>query len=180
MKNKKRLRALVAGVGIFILAGCSTPNNTDTNREIQNKDTHMEDNITEPDDKDIPDGNDTNADGSIDGGEIIASSDLQGSVIEFSEDGCTINPVTNSDDGSTAVIAAEGYEEEGEKVAIKYGDNCTFQRAVISITTGKATVSEVTKADIKKKTSLLLYGNFDDTENFTATKVVITQYKQEE
>lgn len=47
---------------------------------------------------------------------------------------------------------------------------------MISIATGEATVSEAAKADIKKKTSLLLYGNFDDTENFTAEKVIITQY----
>ena len=47
----------------------------------------------------------------------------------------------------------------------------------MSIATGKATVSEAAKADIKKKTSLLLYGSFDDTENFTATKAVIVQYE---
>ena len=47
----------------------------------------------------------------------------------------------------------------------------------MSIATGKATVSEVAKEDIKKKTSLLLYGDFDGTENFTAAKVVIVQYE---
>ena len=41
----------------------------------------------------------------------------------------------------------------------------------------EATVNEAAKEDIKKKTSLLLYGNFDDTENFTAEKVIITQYE---
>ncbi len=50
------------------------------------------------------------------------------------------------------------------------------QKAVISIAIGEATVSEAAKEDIKKKTLLLLYGNFDDTENFTAAKVIITQY----
>ena len=49
----------------------------------------------------------------------------------------------------------------------------------MSIRTGKATVNEAAKTDIKKKTSLLLYGNFDDTENFTATKVMIVQYEHE-
>lgn len=178
MKNRKRMGTLVVGVSIFILAGCGTPNDTDTNGERETKDTYIENNITDPNKRDTSNGNDTNAAGSMDGGEMIAASDLQGSVIEFSDNECTINPVTNSDDGSTAVIAAEGHEEdEGAKVTIKYGDNCTFQRAVISITTGKASVSEAAISDIKKKTSLLLYGNFDDTENFTATKVVIVQYE---
>ena len=107
---------------------------------------------------------------------MIAASDLQGSVTGFSDNGCTITPVTSSNDGEAA-IAADGYEDEAEKINIKYGDNCIFQRAVMSIATGKATVSEAAKAEIKKKTSLLLYGNFDDTKNFTATKVIITQYE---
>ncbi len=128
--------------------------------------------------KNTPDGNDSNAVGSMDGDELITASDLQGSVTEFSDNGCTINPAT-SDNNGEAVIAADGYEDEGAKVTIKYGDNCIFQRAVMSIGTGNATVSEAAKADIKKKTSLLLYGNFDDTENFTAAKVVIVQYEHE-
>ena len=112
----------------------------------------------------------------MDGDEIIAASDLQGHVIEFSDNGCVVNPVT-SDNAAEAVAAADGYEDEGEKVTIQYGEGCIFQRAVMSIATGKATVSEVAKEDIKKKTSLLLYGDFDGTENFTAAKVVIVQYE---
>lgn len=152
----------------------------DTSNVNNSKDTPNGDNSQNtPDEnnpKNTPDGNDSNAVGSMDGDELIAASDLQGNVTEFSDNGCTINSVT-SDNNGEAVIAADGYEDEGAKVTIKYGDNCIFQRAVMSIETGKATVSEAAKADIKKKTSLLLYGNFDDTENFTAAKVVIVQYE---
>lgn len=87
-----------------------------------------------------------------------------------------MNQVT-SDHADEAVVAAEGYENEGAKVTVKYGDHCIFQRAVISIAIGEATVNDAAKEDIKKKTSLLLYGNFDNTENFTAEKVIITQYE---
>lgn len=194
MKNKKIMRMLIVGASIFALAGCGTSNDTGTNRERKTKDTYIENDITNPDRKDAsdendskdtsngnnpkntPDGNDSNAVGSMDGDELITASDLQGSVTEFSDNGCTINPAT-SDNNGEAVIAADGYEDEGAKVTIKYGDNCIFQRAVMSIATGKATVCEAAKADIKKKTSLLLYGNFDDTENFTAAKIVIVQYE---
>lgn len=197
MKNKKIMRTLIVGASIFALAGCGMSNDTDTNGESETKDTYIENDITNPDKKDtsdendakdisngnnsnnISDGNDSNAVGSTDADKIIAASDLQGNVIEFSDNGCVVNPVTDSEDGLTASVAAEGYEDEGEKVTIKYGENCIFQRAVMSIATGKATVSEVAKTDIKKKTSLLLYGNFDDTENFTTTKVVIVQYEYE-
>ena len=197
MKNKKIMRTLIVGASIFALAGCGTSNDTDTNREKETQNTYIENDITDPDPKDVSDENDSkdtsngdnakntleenksNTDESMDGGEMIAASDLQGSVTEFSDNGCTITPTTSSNDGKIAEQAAEGYEDEGEKVTIKYGDNCTFQRAVINITTGKADVSEAAISDIKKKTSLLLYGNFDDTENFTATKVVIVQYEYE-
>lgn len=185
MKNKKIMRMLIVGASVFALAGCGTSNDTDTNGERKTKDTYIENDITNPDKKDASnendsknssDGNNSNAVGSMDADEMIVASDLQGSVTGFSDNGCTITPATSSNDGE-AVIAADGYEDEAEKINIKYGDNCIFQRAVMSIATGKATVSEAAKADIKKKTSLLLYGNFDDTENFTAAKVVIAQYE---
>ena len=206
MKSKKLMRMLIIGASIFALAGCGTSNENDiTNpdkkdapNENDSKDTSNENNSKETPDEDNPkntpdennpkntpdennskntsDGNNSNAVGSMDADEMIAASDLQGSVTGFSDNGCTITPVTSSNDGEAA-IAADGYEDEAEKINIKYGDNCIFQRAVMSIATGKATVSEAAKADIKKKTSLLLYGNFDDTENFTATKAVIVQYE---
>ena len=175
MKIKKLMRAFVVGASLFALTGCGTLNGTGTNGESKAEDTYIENGTTGSDKKDISNENNSNDIGSMDGDEIIAASDLQGHVIEFSDNGCVVNPVT-SDQVDEAVVSAEGYENEGAKVTIKYGDNCIFQKAVISIATGEATVSEAAKADIKKKTSLLLYGNFDDTENFTAAKVIITQY----
>lgn len=176
VKDKKLMRALIVGASIFALAGCGAPNDTDTNGERETQNTYIENDITNTDKKDNSDEINSNDVGSMDGDEIIAASDLQGHVIEFSENGCVVNPVT-SDNAAEAVAAADGYEDEGEKVTIQYGEGCIFQRAVMSIATGKATVSEVAKEDIKKKTSLLLYGAFDDTENFTAAKVVIVQYE---
>lgn len=182
----------------YIENDITNPDKKDAPNENDSKDTSNENNSKETPDEDNPkntpdennpkntpdennskntsDGNNSNAVGSMDADEMIAASDLQGSVTEFSDNGCTINPVT-SDNNGEAVIAADGYEDEGAKVTIKYVDNCIFQRAVMSIATGKATVSEAAKAEIKKKTSLLLYGNFDDTKNFTATKAVIVQYE---
>ena len=188
MKNKKLMRMLIVGASILALAGCGTSNDTGTNREKEAKNAYIENDITNPDQKDAsdkndsnntPDGDGSNAVGSMDGDELITASDLQGSVTEFSDNGCTITPTTSSSDGNAKIAeeAADGYEDEGAKVTIQYGDNCIFQRAVMSIGTGNATVSEAAKTDIKKKTSLLLYGNFDDTENFTATKAVIVQYE---
>lgn len=187
MKNKKQLQAFVIGMSLFTLAGCGVPNDTDTDRTQEAGNTYMENPMADPDQKEPSAGNNGNADvgagggaaGEVSGGEIIAASDLQGSVIEFSDTGCRINPVTSSEDGSgsTASIAAEGHEEEDAKVTVTYEEGCIFQRAVINITTGKADVREASVSDIKKKTSLLLYGNFEDTEHFTAAKAVIVRYE---
>lgn len=182
MVNKKVMWVLVAGLSIFILTGCGTSKNTSTNGKKELQNTHTKSPRASSETDDIPDGNDPNVTGRIDGNEIFAKSDLQGSVIEFSDNGCIISPVTTTSDedgGSTAVIEAEGHENAGAKVNIKYGDNCIFQKAVISVTTGKADVSEAAISDIKKKTSLVIYGEFNNTENFTATKVVIARYGQE-
>ena len=154
VKDKKLMRALIVGASIFALAGCGAPNDTDTNGEKETQNTYIENDITNTDKKDNSDEINSNDVGSMDGDEIIAASDLQGHVIEFSDNGCVVNPVT-SDNAAEAVAAADGYEDEGEKVTIQYGEGCIFQRAVMSIATGKATVSEVAKEDIKKKTSLL-------------------------
>ena len=177
MKNKKLMQMLIVGASIFALAGCGTSNDTDTNGEKETQNTYIENVSAENDSNNTPDGNDSSAVGRTDGDKIIAASDLQGSVTEFSDNGCVITPATTSNDGKIVEEAADGYEDEGAKVTIKYGESCIFQRAVMSIGTGKATVSEAAKTDIKKKTSLLLYGSFDDTENFTATKAVIVQYE---
>ena len=176
MKNKKLMRMLIVGASVFALAGCGASNDTGTNGDRKTKDTYIENDITNTDKKDNSDEINSNDVGSMDGDEIIAASDLQGHVIEFSDLGCVVNQVT-SDHADEAVVAAEGYENEGAKVTVKYGDHCIFQRAVISIASGEATVNDAAKEDIKKKTSLLLYGNFDNTENFTAEKVIITQYE---
>ena len=176
MKIKKLMRAFVVGASLFALTGCGTLNGTGTNGESKAEDTYIENGTTGSDKKDISNENNSNSVGSMDGDEIIAASDLQGDVIEFSDLGCVVNQVT-SDHADEAVVAAEGYENEGAKVTVKYGDHCIFQRAVISIAIGEATVNDAAKEDIKKKTSLLLYGNFDNTENFTAEKVIITQYE---
>ncbi|MCI8513847.1 MAG: hypothetical protein HFI93_04350 [Lachnospiraceae bacterium] len=178
MKIKKAMRAFAVGLSLFILAGCETSNieTIPTNTETTNHTTAP---VTDP----ASDGNVSNASENTDGEKILSTSDLQGTVIEFSDRGCIINPVTSDTEdkkGSLAVIAAEGYEDEGEKISIKYGENCIFQKAVIQIATGKTILSEAVLSDVKKKSSLVLFGNFDDAKNFTATRVVITRYEQGE
>ena len=105
MKSKKLMRMLIIGASIFALAGCGTSNEND----ITNPD--KKDAPNENDSNNTPDGNDSSAVGRTDGDKIIAASDLQGSVTEFSDNGCTITPVTSSNDGKAKIAeeAADGW-----------------------------------------------------------------------
>ena len=121
MKNKKIMRALLIGASMFALAGCGAWNDTDTKGERESKDTYVENDLTDPGKKDAsndndakhpsdgndvknpPDGNDANAIENMDGEEMIVASDLQGTVTEFSDNGCIINPVTSDNDGEAVV-----------------------------------------------------------------------------
>ena len=75
MKNKKLRRTFVVGASIFVLAGCGTPNGTDTNGEREAKDIYIENGTTDSDKKDSSNENNSNDVGSMDGDEIIAALD---------------------------------------------------------------------------------------------------------
>jgi len=64
-------------------------------------------------------------------------------------------------------------------VTISYKADCIFQKASINTTTGKASISDASVSDIKKQTSLLIYGDFEDTHRLTAEKVIIVYYEYE-
>lgn len=111
------------------------------------------------------------------GESLIRSSDLQGSVTEFSDSGCIVSPVTKEGE-NTAVVASPGNESEETNVNISYKSGCIFQIAIIDLTTGKAEICEASVSDIKKQTSLLIYGDFEDPHNLAAAKIIIVRYEQ--
>lgn len=174
MKFTKFMRGILIGMCVLALSGCGvskggSSENTDNNATNDNTVNDSKDNDT----SNVADNVGTSD--NTDGESLIRSSALQGSVVEFSDSGCTVTPVT--EDENTAVVAAPGNEKDETNVNISYKTDCIFQKANINITTGKASISDVSVSDIKKQTSLLIYGDFEDTHNLTATKIIIVRFE---
>ena len=151
--------------------------NTDGNSSQENKDNSL------------PDGDGTNgADASqenqsnttdngtvekVDADSLYASAAITGSVVEFSDGSCTVSAAVTEDDGKMGVAAAPGYESEDTNVVVTYQEGCVVQIAAIYTSTGTAELEQASVADIKKQSSVIIYGSFEDTHHVTATKVII-------
>lgn len=167
MKNRNLMKSLLIGLCIFTLAGCQTNGNL-------NHDNPNNSNTPVTENQGNSSGKNTERD-EADG--LIDSAALMGSVIDFSDNGCSVSQVTSDDGGKSAKVAAPGSENADTTVHIKYESDCIFQLATISIATGKAMITNASIDDIKKQTSLIIYGDFSDTHNISATKVLIARYQ---
>lgn len=112
--------------------------------------------------------------------DYFAEADLQGSVVEFSDSGFELSAaeVIKEDEGEVMVQAAPGAENEEDLITITYSSDVTFE----IITMDSASLTEISREDtdkqsIKKQTSVLVFGNCQDTYHWTADKVIIMRWK---
>lgn len=126
-------------------------------------------------DNDMPTTHNTNGNGA---NALFDLSTMQGSVIEFSDIGCSVTPVSVDADGKTARVASPGNENEAETVHIEYLADCVFQIALINPSTSQAVIKDATIQDIKKQTSLIIYGDYEDAHHLTASKIIIARYER--
>ena len=180
MRNKKFLLGMAVVLCVSALAGCGEGNRENDytslkkvpiTEDVDNSNNTGDNDASIP--EDASDGNDANS--------LIFNSDVQGHVVEFSDTGCTVSPTEEEQvDGGKLVVGAQpGYEEEEKNVNVHYATDCQFQIAKIDIATNKADISDAGISDIKKQTNLLIYGEWSDTHNIEATKVIIYSYEFE-
>ena len=112
--------------------------------------------------------------------DFYVGADLQGSVVEFSDSGFELSAaeVIKEDEGEVMVQAAPGAENEEDLITITYSSDVTFE----IITMDSASLTEISREDtdkqsIKKQTSVLVFGNCQDTYHWTADKVIIMRWK---
>lgn len=180
MKFTKFVKGLLVVICVLSMTGCAASENDDsknTNNNTANiSDSQKPDstgsNPKNNDEKNETEGADTLDD--TDGDNLIRSSNLQGSVTEFSDNGCKINPIINNEDKNEAVMVVDNTENN---IAISYESDCVFQEAIINQRTGKARISDASVSDVKEQTSLLIYGNFEDTYHLTAEKIIIVDFE---
>ncbi len=94
----------------------------------------------------------------VDADSLYSSAAITGSVVEFSDGSCTVSAATTEDDGKTGVVAAPGYESEDTNVVVTYQEGCVVQIATIYTSTGTAELEQASVADIKKQSSVIIYG----------------------
>lgn len=105
-----------------------------------------------------------------DADKLFEISKLNGTVTEFSDDGCKLSPTIESGD-NLAYQAAPGYEDTF--VSVIYNSDCIFQIAHIDFQTAAATYEPATVKDVKKQTSLIICGEYDEDDVLHASHVFI-------
>ena len=119
------------------------------------------------------------SDASNDAQELLDSAVLIGSVTDFQEGSFQVMADRTEDNGQTAVGAAPGMESESgmESTTVSYGEDCVFQIADIDINTQAVNLEDADSSDVKKSTSVAVYGETQENGEIHAAKVLITRYQ---
>lgn len=108
------------------------------------------------------------------GGELFIISKASGTVLEFTDTGCTLTLTVT--DGDVAYQAAPGYEDQMEFVNISYSDGCTFQIAYINSQTGAVTYEDASVENVKQQSNLIVCGDYDSNGVLNADRIFIYRY----
>ncbi len=105
-----------------------------------------------------------------DANKLFEISNLSGTVYEFTETGCTVSPTKEGGEGE-AIQDAPGYEDTF--VSVVYDSDCTFWIAHVDIQTATAAYETATVENVKKQTSLIICGDYDENDVLHANRVFI-------
>lgn len=172
--QKKVAAALLASLCLSAMTGCG---NTKTFNNDNNKATNNIQSGKNTMNKDI--GDESASSKGISAQQLYNDLDLEGSVVDFNDLGCTITPMKTEkgdDGGEIAYEAAPGKENEEDNITVTYQKDCVFQTAVINATTGETNLSNASKENIKKQSSLIIYGEFKDKHHINASKIIIQRF----
>ncbi len=110
---------------------------------------------------------------------LLDSAVLIGSVTDFQEGSFQVMADRTEDNGQTAVGVAPGMESESgmESTTVSYGEDCVFQIANIDINTQAVNLKDASSSDVKKSTSVAVYGETQENGEIHAAKVLITRFQ---
>lgn len=110
------------------------------------------------------------------GDALFSACDLEGTVWEASDTGCTILPVQSDDNVMEAPAPGTEAEAQWKKVQVTYSEGCTFQYAYLNQRAGTVRYAEARQEDVKAQSSVVLYGQYDGTQGFRADRVFLYQF----
>nr|WP_317283625.1 hypothetical protein [uncultured Sellimonas sp.] len=167
MTKRKLGRLLAIGLSISVLAtGCGMTDSPNSNGADPAANTENGGNgVGET----IPSSNSFN--------NLLTSADIAGTVLEFDARGCKISQIKTDKDGEIAYEADPNHIIEDLTVSIQYDENCEVQIADVDKTTGEADITDGSISDIKKESQLYMFGEFENTHHFNATKIMIIHFE---
>lgn len=170
MKHKKFIAAVFALLCVLSLAGCGGNHTGQDDRETP-ADSQNE-SRTDNGDAGTSGGSSENP---TDLDELLDTALLRGSVADFQNGSFQVVP--DQDDGQTVIAAAPGMEDSSESTTVSYDGDCIFQIANINSSTGAVELEAAASSDVKKSTSVYVYGETQDNGEIHASKVLIPRYQ---
>ena len=102
---------------------------------------------------------------------------MLGDVAAVSENGFSLSPLTQSEDGTSSIAAADPSAAASNNISIVYGETCSFRKASLNTDTGKASYSDATRDDLKSRSSVAVYGKQQPSGKFLAETVFLITYE---
>lgn len=178
---KKAIRIIYAGgLSVMCLAGCGKDAAGSPKILVQ----EVQQNNVMDDDKE--NGGSSNATDevipdSIGGRDFFDGANLQGSVVEFSDEGFSLSLATTEKvegGGEVMAQAAPGAESDENNIQITYTNNTVFQIVNLSISSqSEVSREDADKESVKKQSSVCVFGLCQDTYHWTADKILILRWQ---
>lgn len=74
------------------------------------------------------------------------------------------------------MAVADAAEADNSNVSVVYQENCRFQTARIDTSTGTASCTDASAGDLKSQSSVIVFGEYQESGEFLAERVVVTVY----
>lgn len=115
-------------------------------------------------------------------GRLLSGSLLRGSVMDFTEEGCSLSQgVTEKLDngGSTysEYVNPEAAAQAGLLKAVIYQPDCLFLYVYVNATTGSIRYEDALRENVKKNSSLVIYGETDEDGTVRASRVYLERFE---
>ena len=151
MKKTNISKFVAVGLCICALTGCgaSPDEKPDMSNPIVNSNTNEENANDSSENKE---------------NDILESANLIGSVLEFTDNGCSVSQAKEIEGGAGIKSEAPGLENKDNAVSVTYNPDCEFVIATVNAQSGVRNVTTGSISDV-------------DTNHFNATKVVIAHWE---
>lgn len=115
-------------------------------------------------------------------GTLLDGSILSGAVMDFTGDGCSLSEgVTkeyeNGFSSYSVIVDSEAAAREGLLKVISYQPDCVFLYVYVNATTGSIRYEDAVRENVKKDSSLVIYGETDGEGTVRASRVYLERFE---